>query len=314
MKTLSNFLKEAIETPKVNEFVILKPGFLHHEEDFCKLLKNHGWQIVQKQNKTLTPEQVRKLYSNVADQPFFNDLCDYMSSNPCLCCTCSKNCDDPCKDMRNIKAKIRIQWGKDDMRNCMHCSDSPENVINEIKCCMEGICEAFENPIDEPSMPAAHEILEEEFKTELIDKLQKAFAEEVNAWYQYIIVAPFLHGAERKNIEEFYKNTAEDELTDHGYWLLQRINELGGTPDKLINLYNNNLLDIHHYIIPDTEFSVDKSLKQNIEAENAAIETYKDIEAFTRNIDTVTNRKIKKILEDEENHLTELRDFLNDLN
>ena len=51
----------------------------------------------------------------------------------------------------------------------------------------------------------------------------------------------------------------------------------------------------------------------NIEAERGAIETYKKIEAYTRGIDVVTNKKIKLILQDEEEHLTELKDFLADI-
>lgn len=41
-------LCEANDDSKLNGFVILKPEFLDHEEDFYKLLKNNGWDIIQK--------------------------------------------------------------------------------------------------------------------------------------------------------------------------------------------------------------------------------------------------------------------------
>ena len=44
-----------------------------------------------------------------------------------------------------------------------------------------------------------------------------------------------------------------------------------------------------------------------------AIETYRDLEEITRNVDPVTNRKVKAILADEEEHLQEIEDFLCDV-
>lgn len=44
-----------------------------------------------------------------------------------------------------------------------------------------------------------------------------------------------------------------------------------------------------------------------------AIDTYRELEEITRNIDTVTNKKIKDILADEEEHLQEIEDFICDV-
>lgn len=311
MKTLTQLIKES--TPKINEFVVLKPGFLQYEDDFCNLLKNNGWEIIQKQKKALSPGQIQKLYGKLSNKPFYNSLCAYMTSEPCLCCTCSKSCSDPIKDMCDLKQKVRAQWGKDDMKNAMHCSDSEEAVISESKCCMENIYESVIDDIMSLNNQDSN-LNEYDYKTTLISLLQTAIAEEINAWYQYTIVAPFLHGKERKNIEEFYKKCATDELEDHAYWLINRINELGGTPNEILDLYRNNELEnVHKFIIPDSDFDIKKSLIQNIDAERGAIETYTYIEKYTRDTDPVTNQKIKSILGDEQEHLTELQDFLTDI-
>ncbi|MBQ5473604.1 MAG: hypothetical protein IIT65_02675 [Lachnospiraceae bacterium] len=42
------------------------------------------------------------------------------------------------------------------------------------------------------------------------------------------------------------------------------------------------------------------------------METYRDIEKYTRDIDVITNDKIKQILADEVKHLQEISDFLAD--
>ena len=314
MKKLSKFLEDSRDrSPRsINGFVILKPGFLEYEEPLCNMLQNNGWSIIEKKRCKLTPDQAAKLYINLNEKPFYNDLCQYMSSDNCLCCRCAKDCDDPIGDMKALKDKVRGQWGIDDMRNAMHSSDSQEAVDAESKLCMdcidapEQLTEANENIADNVDDP-------EKYNKELVHKLQVAFAEEINAWYQYFVVIPFLHGKERKNIEDFYKTAAEDEYEDHAMWLLNRINELGHTPDEVLDMYNLNKLAAHKFIKPNKEFDVKESLQQNIEAEKGAIETYIDLVNFTKGIDPVTHRKMKQILADEQEHLTELNDFFADI-
>ena len=314
MKKLSKFLEDSRDrSPRsINGFVILKPGFLEYEEPLCDMLQNNGWSIIEKKRCKLTPDQAAKLYINLNEKPFYNDLCQYMSSDNCLCCRCAKDCEDPIGDMKALKDKVRSQWGIDDMRNAIHSSDSQEAVDAESKLCMdcidapEQLTEANENIADKVDDP-------EKFNKELVHKLQVAFAEEINAWYQYFVVIPFLHGKERKNIEDFYKTAAEDEYEDHAMWLLNRINELGYTPDEVLDMYNLNKLAAHKFIKPNKEFDVKESLQQNIEAEKGAIETYIDLVNFTKGIDPVTHRKMKQILADEQEHLTELNDFFADI-
>jgi nucleoside-diphosphate kinase len=132
MKSLTQFILES-KNLELNGFCILKPEFLDHEEDFLALLKNNNWDIIQKKKLLLTKEQSSNLYSPHKDKDFYKDLCDYMSSGECLCCSCHKDCEDPIEDMKKLKDKVRKNWGKDEMKNGMHSSDSLENVNRESK-------------------------------------------------------------------------------------------------------------------------------------------------------------------------------------
>lgn len=134
MKKFSTFILEA-DNIELNGFCILKPEFLEHEEDFLALLKNNDWKIIQKKKLLLTKEQASNLYSPHKDKDFYKDLCDYMTSGECLCCSCHKDCEDPIEDMKKLKDKVRENWGKDEMKNGMHSSDSLENVNRESKIC-----------------------------------------------------------------------------------------------------------------------------------------------------------------------------------
>lgn len=150
-------------------------------------------------------------------------------------------------------------------------------------------------------------------RDKLIALLKDAFCEEMNAWYQYTIVIPFLKGNERSEIAEVLEVQAKDELEDHGYWLLERINRLGGTSEGILTPDDWNRVATHKYIVPSTDFTVQSALDQNIEAERGAIETYIKLERLTRDIDPVSNLKVKEILADEEEHLQTLLEFKEDI-
>ena len=137
MKTLSSFISESLDSQR--EFVILKPEFTNKDRDFEELLNNHGWKVIQKKKQTLTKEKAEKLYAMHRHKPFYDALINYMSSGPCICYsvfTDDKTKKDPVKDMSRIKDEVRKVWGKDDMKNAMHSSDSPENVTRETNICM----------------------------------------------------------------------------------------------------------------------------------------------------------------------------------
>ena len=131
MKTFTQLINESND--ELNAFVILKPEFLKYEQQWLDMLKNDGWQIIQKKKLKLTHDQAEELYKMHKGKDFYKDLCNYMSSDDCICCTCHKDCGDPIKEMKNLKDKARDAWGKSEMKNAIHSSDSLENVECESK-------------------------------------------------------------------------------------------------------------------------------------------------------------------------------------
>lgn len=134
MKTLIQFIKEQSIEP--NGFCILKPEFGDYYDNWMdKLTNQYGWEILKQKKFQLSKEQAAELYKMHKDKDFYNDLCDYMSSGECYCCSCYKDCDDPIKDMGKLKDYVRDEWGKSEMKNAMHSSDSLENVKREVNVC-----------------------------------------------------------------------------------------------------------------------------------------------------------------------------------
>ena len=171
--------------------------------------------------------------------------------------------------------------------------------------------------------------LREEYRQQLIGMLTNAYKEEINAFYYYFVTKEYLVGVNRKCVEEFFEEAAKDELYDHAAYLLKRIAQLGGMPVDALSPANVATAK-HPYITPTyfakstgieddmadkTEYGLDvmTAINQNIEAEKGAIETYRAICDFTQSIDIVTHREVKRILEDEVEHLQELYDFKADL-
>ena len=152
--------------------------------------------------------------------------------------------------------------------------------------------------------------------SKIIDAMKNALKEELNAWYGYVIVKEWLTGTDRKDIEKFYEDTAKDELEDHGYWLMKRINQLGGTIEDISMSPNSWETANHKYIAPTwnkDNIDIKKSLEDNITNEEGAIETYEELVKVTEGIDPTSNSKLKEILADEQEHLQELKDFLQDI-
>lgn len=151
---------------------------------------------------------------------------------------------------------------------------------------------------------------------QIIDAMKNALKEELNAWYGYVIVKEWLTGTDRKDIEKFYDDTAKDELEDHGYWLMKRINQLGGTIEDITMSPDSWNSAKHKYIAPSWKngnIDIKKSLEDNIKNEEGAIETYEELVKMTEDIDPTSNSKLKDILADEQEHLQELKDFLQDI-
>lgn len=158
--------------------------------------------------------------------------------------------------------------------------------------------------------------INEASNNEIIDALKNALKEEFIAWYGYVIVKEWLTGVNRKEMEKFYEDTAKDELEDHAYWIMKRINQLGGTIEDISQSPAVLETATHKYLSPiwkNGNVDIIESIKTNIKNEEGAIETYEALVKMTEDIDPISNTKLKEILADEQDHLQELKDFLNDL-
>ncbi|MFH1643661.1 MAG: ferritin-like domain-containing protein [bacterium] len=145
---------------------------------------------------------------------------------------------------------------------------------------------------------------------ELVKLLNKAFADEWLAYYQYWIGAKVVSGPMRPSVVAELEEHATEELK-HALMLTDRIIQLGGTPIlKPEDWYKQTNCG---YESPKNDFYVKEILEQNIKGEQCAISTYQKIIDFVHTKDYATYDIALKILEDEIKHEEDLEMLLEDL-
>ena len=137
---------------------------------------------------------------------------------------------------------------------------------------------------------------------ELIKLLNKAFADEWLAYYQYWMGAKIAVGMPREAVVAELLQHATDELR-HAGMVADRIIQLGGTPLlEPKEWYDHTNCGYARPEDPD----VRKLLDQNIKGEQCAINVYKAIMDYTKDKDTVTYDMALQIMTDEIEHEEDL--------
>jgi len=143
----------------------------------------------------------------------------------------------------------------------------------------------------------------------LLDLLNRAFADEWLAYYQYWVGAKVAQGPMRKALVPELEEHAEEELK-HAGMLTERILQLGGTP--ILKPEDWHKLTNCGYDAP-TDPSVKALLEQNIKGEQCAIEVYNNLLETVKDGDPITYHLVLEILEDEVEHEEDLQAILEDL-
>ena len=127
---------------------------------------------------------------------------------------------------------------------------------------------------------------------QLLDLLNKAFADEWFAYYQYWLGAKVVKGPMREAVIAELLQHAGDELR-HAGMVAARIIQLGGTPVREPKEWYE--VTSCGYDAPNDPF-VGTILKQNIQGERCAIGFYKRLLDATQGKDPVTYNTVLQIL------------------
>ena len=101
-----------------------------------KMIEEAGFKIIAMKLTMLTPERAGQFYEVHKERPFYNDLCEYMSSGPIIPMILEK--DNAVADFRTLigatnpqeaaEGTIRQLFAESISANAIHGSDSDENA------------------------------------------------------------------------------------------------------------------------------------------------------------------------------------------
>ena len=121
---------------------IIKPDAVERnlEKEIKEIFKDNGFLISKEKKIQLEKFEAEKFYKVHETKPFYNDLCDYLSSGPIIVMVLEKEnavlANRELMGATNPKeaaeGTIRKKYGISIDKNSVHGSDSVENANNEI--------------------------------------------------------------------------------------------------------------------------------------------------------------------------------------
>ena len=121
---------------------IIKPDAVERnlENEIKEMFKNNGFSILKEKKIQIEKSEAEKFYKVHETKPFYNDLCDYLSSGPIVVMILEK--DNAVLENRKLMGAtnpkdaedgtIRKKYGISIDKNSVHGSDNTENAQLEI--------------------------------------------------------------------------------------------------------------------------------------------------------------------------------------
>ena len=122
---------------------IIKPDAVERnlEGEIKQMFKNKGFKILKEKKIQIEKSEAEKFYKVHETKPFYNDLCEYLSSGPIIVIVLEK--ENAVKGNRELMGAtnpkeaedgtIRKKYGISIDKNSVHGSDSVENAKMEIE-------------------------------------------------------------------------------------------------------------------------------------------------------------------------------------
>ena len=122
---------------------IIKPDAVERnlEGEIKEMFKSNGFQILKEKKIQIEKAEAEKFYKVHETKPFYNDLCEYLSSGPIVVMVLQK--ENAVKENRELMGAtnpkdandgtIRKKYGISIDKNSVHGSDSLDNAKIEIE-------------------------------------------------------------------------------------------------------------------------------------------------------------------------------------
>jgi len=122
---------------------IIKPDAVKagHVDSINLMIENSGLKILEKKELKLSKEEAQQFYAVHSDKPFYNELCEFMTSGPIIVQMIEgenaielyrkvMGATNPSEADENT---IRKKFANSIQENVVHGSDSEDNAVEELK-------------------------------------------------------------------------------------------------------------------------------------------------------------------------------------
>ena len=121
---------------------IIKPDAVERnlQDQIKKEFINKGFEIIKEKKIHISKEEAERFYKVHESKPFYNDLCNYLSSGPIVVMTLQR--ENAVVENRKLmgatnpadadEGTLRKKYGISIDKNSVHGSDSLENAKNEL--------------------------------------------------------------------------------------------------------------------------------------------------------------------------------------
>lgn len=144
---------------------------------------------------------------------------------------------------------------------------------------------------------------------EVIKHLNKAYADEWVAFFQYMSIVYVANGKGSFKFAEKVKDIAYEEL-EHADELADRIAQLGGQVLTDLTALNTEANCKYEKNFPKDDTDLDAMAKLILDAEKCAIDVYDKLLKLTKDKDILTYQIILHIIEEEAEHETLMKQYL----
>ena len=121
---------------------IIKPDAVERnlQDQIKQEFTNKGFKIIKEKKIHISKEEAERFYKVHESKPFYNDLCNYLSSGPIVVMTLQR--ENAVMENRKLmgatnpvdaeEGTLRKKYGISIDKNSVHASDSPENAKIEL--------------------------------------------------------------------------------------------------------------------------------------------------------------------------------------
>ena len=128
--------------PNQKTLSIIKPDAVKagHVDSINLMIENSGLKILEKKELKLSKEEAQQFYAVHSDKPFYNELCEFMTSGPIIVQMIEgenaielyrkvMGATNPAEADENT---IRKKFATSIQENAVHGSDSEDNALKEL--------------------------------------------------------------------------------------------------------------------------------------------------------------------------------------